>query len=89
MSVPDSAVWLADAACRARPDLPWDSDADGTPGNHHQSRAVRDALAVCRRCAARKACLADADATEAGPSWVRGIRGGLTKNQRIDRRLAR
>lgn len=79
-------IWLKGAACKDRPDLPWDSDAPYR-GNALTSPPVTTALAVCHRCPVRLECLADADDTEVGTADIRGIRGGLTAPERLRRRI--
>lgn len=72
---------LRDAACPARPDLPWDSDKDGG--------RVERAVSVCwSECPVRRACLDDALGVET-VSTLHGVRGGLTAAERRLLLLAR
>jgi hypothetical protein len=65
---------LQRAACPSRPDLPWDSDKDGS--------RVERAVAVCwAECPVRAACLDEALLVETA-STLHGIRGGLTADER-------
>jgi len=66
--------WRDGAACRGRLDV-WYS-----PEPFEQQVAV----AVCRRCPVRAACLAEAFAEESDGSTF-GVRGGLTAAQRLSR----
>ena len=45
------------------------------------------AVAVCRRCLVRSACLADAELHEQRDGFQFGIRGGLLPEQRRARQL--
>lgn len=67
--------WVDGAVCRGRPTWWW-FDADPFV------EAV--AVALCRRCPVRTACLAAALVEEAGagPVLRAGVRGGLTARQR-------
>lgn len=64
-------AWWDSAACKGRGDLFYATD----------QFSQRLAVAVCRSCAVRAECLADAMATEPpGPRF--GVIGGLTAEQR-------
>jgi len=78
---PITRDWHWSAACRtADPDLFHAPDSD-TP-EPEQARITREsaALAVCKPCPARIACLNDALALR--PSRDRGVAGGLTEDER-------
>lgn len=74
----------------ARPDLPWDSDSAGRSSYAVQNQRIKEAKRVCWFvCPVRERCLADAERTERTIYDVRGIRGGLTVPERLQRRDAR
>ena len=65
--------WIDRAACRERPTSWWFSGA--------QSLEAEMAIAICRSCRVRRACLDEAMVFEVS-SYRFGIRGGLTVEQR-------
>jgi WhiB family redox-sensing transcriptional regulator len=67
--------WMADAACRERPDLDW------VPGRGADLFALKD---VCAGCPVQPDCLAYALAVD---PWMPGIWGGFGPHQRA--RIAR
>ena len=66
--------WLLEAACRHRPIGWWYPE-------HNDPFATAVAVSICRRCAVRAECLADALEHD-DPVYAAGIRGGLTAAQR-------
>ena len=88
-----SLAWHEQAACAGMVTTPetdlW-HDLDGSGGDLGERRAlraarVRDAKAICTDCPAKQACLDDAAHTDATHGTY-GIRGGLTPQERIQRR---
>jgi WhiB family transcriptional regulator, redox-sensing transcriptional regulator len=74
VELPVARSWRDAAACRGRLDVWYSAEP------FEQQVAV----AVCRRCPVRTACLAEAFAEER-PGFVFGVRGGLTAAQRAAR----
>lgn len=73
--------WWEDAACVARPDLPWGTDGAGV-GNHPNCRATREAISVCKACPVLPQCAEEARRTETEEADVHGIRAGRTAPER-------
>lgn len=73
--------WDLQAACRG-------VDTETFYGTSHAS--VAHAKGICGRCFAQADCLLMADAMERdlGPKMVYGVWGGLTPDERIERRRA-
>ena len=73
--------WDLEAACRG-------VDTETFYGTSHAS--VARAKGICERCFAQADCLSIADAMERdlGPKMVYGVWGGLTPEERIERRRA-
>ena len=86
-------TWTDHAACAGMATTPetdlW-HDLDGSGGDLAKRRAlraarVRDAKAICADCPVTAECLNDATHTDATLGTY-GIRGGLTPQERIQRR---
>ena len=90
MAFGDTAV-LGDLA--AGPSLDWDLDAacrglDTETFYGTSPLSISGAKGICDRCFVQKECLSVADELERdlGPKMVHGIWGGLTPEERIERR---
>lgn len=75
-------AWFEDAACRGvDTEVFFPPERIGRGGGHGYD--ARPALALCRRCPVRQACLdAALDEEKNAPSSTYGIRGGLTQDER-------
>ncbi|WP_102508157.1 WhiB family transcriptional regulator [Sanguibacter massiliensis] len=75
-------AWIDDAACRGvDTEVFFPPERIGRGGGHGYD--ARPALALCRACPVRQACLdAALDEEKNAPSSTYGIRGGLTQDER-------
>ncbi len=73
--------WMDDALCAepAYQDLPWFPE---------RGQPLEPAKAVCRRCITRDVCLAYALEVQIGSSWVPGVWGGTSEQERATLRQA-